>query len=181
MCRGILYFYFISELSNKFGLDPYVLVEVTKSFANHIDAPKKQFRVYSEPIEYSTMVPEVVEQVNQVSSPKVKEFVDIPPYPEKVKENLLTAIANKSSKRSEAPYEQTDLIYQVSVIKQLNEEEPCDVYLCEDSTNTVFGCAELGSELNWTFSFQILVGKELALNSNSVVWMCSEFFVGIKV
>ena len=67
------------------------------------------------------MVPEVVEQVNQVTSPKVKEFVEVPPYPEKVKENLLIAIANKSSKRSEAPYEQTDLKYQVSVIKQLNE------------------------------------------------------------
>ena len=126
-----------NQLSTKFGLDPYVLVEVAKSFANHIDAPKKQYKVFVEPLDYSTVVPEVVEQVNQVSSPEVKEFVEFPPYPEKVKENLLIAIANKSSKRSEAPYEQTDLKYQVSVIKQLNEEEPCDVYLCEDSTKVI--------------------------------------------
>ena len=128
-----------TELSNKFGLDPYVLVEVAKSFANHIDAPKKQYKVFIEPLDYSTVVPEVIEQVNQISSPKAKEFVETPPYPKKVKENLLIAIANKSSKRSEAPYEQTDLKYQVSVIKQLNEEEPCDVYLCEDSTKVIQG------------------------------------------
>ena len=106
-----------NELSNKFGLDPYVLVEVTKSFANHIDAPKKKFRVYSEPIEHSTVVPKVFKQVNQVSSMKVAEYMEIPPYPEKVKENLLIAIANKSSKRSGAPYEQIDVKYQVSMIK----------------------------------------------------------------
>ena len=27
-----------NQLSTKFGLDPYVLIEVTKSFASHIDA-----------------------------------------------------------------------------------------------------------------------------------------------
>jgi hypothetical protein len=31
------------ELSNRFGLDPHVLVEVTKSFANHLNVPKKGF------------------------------------------------------------------------------------------------------------------------------------------
>ena len=92
-----------NELSNKFGLDPYVLVEVTKSFANHIDVPKKGFDVYVEPIKHSIVVPKVVKQVNQLSSTKVsstqvKEYMETPPYPEKVKENLLTAIAEKSSK-----------------------------------------------------------------------------------
>ena len=29
------------ELSNKFGLDPDVLLEVTKYFANHLNVPKK--------------------------------------------------------------------------------------------------------------------------------------------
>ena len=126
-------------MSTKFGLDPYVLVEVAKSFANHIDALKKQYKVFAEPLHYTTVVPEVVEQVNHVSSPEIKEFVEVPPYPERVKENLLISIANKSSRRSEAPYEQTNLNYQVSVIKQLNEEEPYYVYLCEDSTKEIQG------------------------------------------
>ena len=72
------------------------MVEVTKSFANHIDAPKKSFRVYSEPIKHSTVVPKVVKQVKQVSSTKVKEYMETPPYPNKVKENLLTAVANNT-------------------------------------------------------------------------------------
>ena len=45
--------------------------------------------------------------------------------------------------------------------------------------NTVFGCAEFGSELNCTFSFQIKVGKEMDCNSISVVWMHMEFTPGI--
>ena len=65
--------------------------------------------------------------------------MEVPPYPERVKENLLISIANKSSKRSKAPYEQTPLNYQVSVIKQLSEEEPYDVCLCEDSTKVIQG------------------------------------------
>ena len=50
-----------NQLSTKFGFDPHVLVEVAKSFANHIDAPKKQYKVFVEPLDYSTVVPEVVE------------------------------------------------------------------------------------------------------------------------
>src|SRR3954463_11652400 len=50
-----------NQLTTKFGLDPYVLVEVTKSFVGHIDAPKKQYRVFAEPLDYTIAVPEVVE------------------------------------------------------------------------------------------------------------------------
>jgi hypothetical protein len=67
--------------------------------------------------------------------------METPPYPNKVKENLLTIVANKSSKRSEAPYEQIDVQYQVSIMKELNEEDPppYDVYLYEDSTKVIQG------------------------------------------
>ena len=30
------------ELKNKFGLDPHILVEVSKSFSNHLNVPKKR-------------------------------------------------------------------------------------------------------------------------------------------
>ena len=48
------------SFANKFGLDPYVFIEVTKSFANHIDVPKKNFKIYVEPIKRSVVVPKVV-------------------------------------------------------------------------------------------------------------------------
>ena len=56
----------------------------------------------------------------------------------------------------QAPYEQTDLKYQVSVIKQLNEEEPCDVYLCEYFTKVIQGKpTKVGKPIyivcNWNF------------------------------
>ena len=31
------------------------------------------------------------------------------------------------------------MTYQISAIKELNEETPCDVYLCEDSTEVIQG------------------------------------------
>jgi hypothetical protein len=127
------------ELSNRFGLDPHVLVEVTKSFANHLNVPKKGFDVYVEPFKYSTVVPKVVKQVNQVSSAKIEEYVETPPYPSRVKENLLTTVANKSARRCSEPYEQIEVQHQISAIKELNEETPCDVYLCEDSTKVIQG------------------------------------------
>ena len=36
-------------------------------------------------------------------------------------------------------YEQIEVQHQVSAIKELNEEDPCDVYLCEDSTKVIKG------------------------------------------
>ncbi len=65
--------------------------------------------------------------------------MESPPYPNRVKENLLTAVANKSAKRCHEPYEQISMKPQISAIKELNEETPCDVYLCEDSTKVIQG------------------------------------------
>jgi hypothetical protein len=56
-----------------------------------------------------------------------------------VKENLLTIVANKGARRCNEPYEQTEIRHQIPAIKVLNEETPCDVYLCEDSTTVIQG------------------------------------------
>jgi hypothetical protein len=80
-----------------------------------------------------------VEPVNQVSSVKIEKYVETPPYGNRVKENLLTTIANKSARRCHEPYEQVEVKHQISAIKKLNEETPCDVYLCEDSTKVIQG------------------------------------------
>jgi hypothetical protein len=108
------------HLSDKFGLDPYVLVEIAKSFAGHIGVPKSGSKVYVEPIKHSIVVPKVIKQVDQVSSVKIKKYIETPPYPNKVKENLLNAIANKSKNRCFESYEQVDVDRHISVIKQLN-------------------------------------------------------------
>jgi hypothetical protein len=49
------------HLSDKFGLDPYVLVDIAKSFAGHIGVPKSGFEVYVEPIKHSIVVPKVID------------------------------------------------------------------------------------------------------------------------
>jgi hypothetical protein len=54
-------------------------------------------------------------------------------------ENLLIAISNKSKKRCFESYEQVDVDRQISVIIQLNEEDPINVYLCKDATKIVKG------------------------------------------
>jgi hypothetical protein len=56
-----------------------------------------------------------------------------------VRENLLTIVANKRARRCSEPYEQIEVKHQISTIEQLNEENPCDVYLCEDSTKVIQG------------------------------------------
>jgi hypothetical protein len=56
------------ELKNRFGLDPHVLVEVTNFFANHLNVPKKGFKVYVEPLKNSPYVSKVEKQVKQASS-----------------------------------------------------------------------------------------------------------------
>jgi hypothetical protein len=48
------------HLSDKFVLDPYVLVEMDKSFAGHIGVPKSGFEVYVEPVKHSIVVLKVI-------------------------------------------------------------------------------------------------------------------------
>ena len=84
-------------------------------------------------------MPKPIKQVNTVSSYKAKEYVEVPPYPSKVQENLLVAVANKSARRDCTPYKQIEVQHQISAIKELSEEDPCDVYLCEDSTKVIKG------------------------------------------
>jgi hypothetical protein len=116
------------HLSDKFGLDPYVLVEIAKYFAGHIGVPKSGFEVYVEPVKHSIVVPKVIKHVDQVSSINIKEYIETPPYPNKVKDNLLIVVANKSKKRCFESYEQVDVDRQISVIKQLNEENKRGVF-----------------------------------------------------
>jgi hypothetical protein len=61
--------------------------------------PKSGFEVYVEPVKHSIVFPKVIKQVDQVSSAKIKEYIEKPPYPNKVKENLLIVVTNKSKKR----------------------------------------------------------------------------------
>ena len=77
--------------------------------------------------------------VLSIKANETNDFVEAPPYPNKVQENLLKAIANKSAKRNYTPYEQIEVRPEVSVIKELNEENPLEVYLCEDATKVLKG------------------------------------------
>jgi hypothetical protein len=69
------------ELSNRFGLNPHVLVEVTKYFANHLNVPKRGFKVYVEPFKNSRYVANVEKQVKQALYVIIEEYMESPPYP----------------------------------------------------------------------------------------------------
>ena len=52
---------------------------------------------------------------------------------------MLIAVTNKSNRKCSESYEQVEVKSQISVIKQLNEEDHVDVYLCEDATKVIKG------------------------------------------
>ena len=127
------------NMSDTFNLDPYVILEIAKSFAEHICIPKSGFETYVEPVKQSIVIPKVIKQIEPVSSVRIEEYVEPPPYPNQVKKNLLTTVTNKSKRKCPKPYEQVEVNTQISVIKQLNEEDPVDVYQCEDATKIIRG------------------------------------------
>jgi hypothetical protein len=51
-----------------------------------------------------------------------------------VQENLHLYISKKSAKRKCTPYEQIEMKPKVSIFKELNKENPQEVYLGEDAT-----------------------------------------------
>jgi hypothetical protein len=65
-----------------------------------------------------------VSSVLAIKAAEANDFVEAPPFPNKVQENLLTFILNKSARRKFTPYEQIEMKPEVSIIKELNEEIP---------------------------------------------------------
>ena len=51
-------------------------------------------------------MPKVVKQIEPVSSVRIEESVEPPPYPNQVKKNLITTVTNKSKRKCPKPYEQ---------------------------------------------------------------------------
>ena len=92
-------------MSNLYGLDSHVLVEVVKSFAKHIAIPKEGFIEYVKPMKHPSIMLAPVKKVKPLLSIKANDYLETPPYPNKVQESLLTAIANKSAKRDCTSYE----------------------------------------------------------------------------
>ena len=105
MCRELPTYILFKNLSDTFGLDPYVIIEIAKGFATHMCVPQSGFEVYFVPIKQSIVVPKVIRQAEPVSSVTIEEYVEPPPYPNQVKENLLIAVTNKSNRRCSQPYE----------------------------------------------------------------------------
>jgi hypothetical protein len=104
------------------------VIEIAKTFASHVSLPKKGFIEYVEPVKAISVVPKIVKQVAGVSHKEPKPYVEKPPFPARIKENLLRSIVNKSSQRDCTPYEQVEVFHQVSALKELNEQEPSEVY-----------------------------------------------------
>jgi hypothetical protein len=98
------------ELSNLYSLDSHVLLEVVNAFAKHISVHKEGFIEYVIPMKYPALLPahvhvHVGKPVLSIEAAKINYFVKTPPFPNKVWENLLTYISNKSVKIKCTPYE----------------------------------------------------------------------------
>jgi hypothetical protein len=97
-------------------------LEVVKTFAKHISLSKVGFIEYVKPMKYPTIMrahvkaPEV-SLVLSIKAAETNNFVENPPFPNEVRENLLTYISNKSAKRKCTPYEQIEMKSEVSIIK----------------------------------------------------------------
>jgi hypothetical protein len=98
-------------------------LEVVKTFAKYISLPKVRFIEYVKPMKYSAIMP-AARPVLAIKAAKICDFVETPPFPSKVQENLLTYILNKNARRKCTPYEQIEKKLEVSIIKELNEENP---------------------------------------------------------
>jgi hypothetical protein len=127
------------KLSNLYSLYSHVLLEVVKSFAKHISVPKEGFIEYVKPMRYPAIMPAPIHvpasrPILSIKAAETNDFVETSPFPNKVQENLLLYISNMSAKRKCTSYEQTKMKPEVSIIKELNEENPQEVYLCEDAT-----------------------------------------------
>ena len=59
------------NMSDPFNLDPYVIFEIAKSFAEHICIPKSGFETYVEPVKQSIVIPKVIKQIELVSSVRI--------------------------------------------------------------------------------------------------------------
>jgi hypothetical protein len=132
------------ELSKSYSIDSHVLLEVVKTFDKHISLPKVGFIEYVKPMKYLAIMPAHVKApevspILAIKPAETNDFVKTPPFPNKVHENLLSYISNKSAKRKCTPYEQIEMKPEVSIIKELNEENPQEVYLCDDATKVIKG------------------------------------------
>jgi hypothetical protein len=132
------------QLSSLYSIDSHFLFEVIKYFAKHVALPKEGFIEYVKPMKYPAIMPAGIHAptaspVLSIKAAKTNDFVEVPPFPNKVQENLLTYILNKSARRKCTPYEQIEMKPEVSIIKELNEENPQVVYLCDDSTKVIKG------------------------------------------
>jgi hypothetical protein len=113
-------------------------LEVVKSFAKHVALPKEGFIEYVKPMKcpaimHARMHAPIASPILSIKAAKTDDFVEAPPFPNKVQENLLTYISNKSARRKCTPYEQIEMKPEISIIEELNEENPHEVYLCDDA------------------------------------------------
>jgi hypothetical protein len=128
-------------------------LEVVKTFAKHISLPKVGFIEYVKPMKYPTIMPAHINApearpVLAIKAAEMNDFVKTPPFPNKVQENHLTYISDKSAKRKCTPYELIEMKPEVSIIKEFNEENTHEVYLCDDATKVIKGnTARLGKPI----------------------------------
>jgi hypothetical protein len=92
------------ELSSLYSIDSHVLLEVVKSFAKHVALPKEGLIEYVKPMKYPAIMPAHIHAPNTspvltIKAAETNDFVEAPPFPNKVQENLLTYISNKSVRR----------------------------------------------------------------------------------
>jgi hypothetical protein len=119
-------------------------LEVVKSFAKHVALPKEGFIEYVKHMKYPAIMlarihAPTASPILSIKAAKTNDFVESHPFPNKVRDNLLTYISNKSARRKCTPYEQIEMKPEIFIIKELNEENLHEVYLCDDAMKVTKG------------------------------------------
>jgi hypothetical protein len=77
------------ELKNRFGLDPHILVEIFKSFANHSNVLRRDSKFILNLLGLLHILLKLINMFIRHPMLSSKKYVKSPPYPIRVKENPL--------------------------------------------------------------------------------------------
>jgi hypothetical protein len=122
LCEDFYTSTIFGELTRLSIIDSHVLLEVVKSFAKHVALPKEGLIEYVKPKKYPAIMATRIHAPNAspvlaIKVAETNDFVEAPPFPSKVQENLPTYFLNKSARIKCTPYEQIEMKPKVSIIK----------------------------------------------------------------
>ena len=127
------------KFSTKYGLDSEIVASFCESFATRVDLPKEKWFKYHPPIEGKVVEPIKFEEqtITYNVDPIVPTaYIEKPPFPVRIREHAkVSTVVNKSYVRTPKPNEQIRVEPNVSMVKDLLEEDIDGhvIYFCAEA------------------------------------------------